>query len=85
MIRSDRDKLDDAVSDLLGYAAVLDIVQGYMVQNAVASIPLNGVASMPDCRVHFLTPNEARAFDFVLTMMVSSAEDLRVAYTRARS
>ena len=75
-----RDKLDDAVSSVLGFAAVLDILQGHMAHNASASKSINGVAAAPDYRVHFLTPGEARAFDFSLTGVVLAVEDLAIAY-----
>ncbi len=74
-----RDKLDSAVNDLLGFAAILDAVQEQMERNAASSKPL-----VPPCwrnyRVHLLTDMQARAFDFALSQMIDAADDLRRVY-----
>ncbi len=74
-----RDKLDNAINDVIGFAAVLDIVQSDMVRNAVASQSLVSEV-WSGYRVHLMTDMQARGFDFALSQMVDAVEDLRKAH-----
>lgn len=70
-------ELEFAISDMIGAAAMVDVMQSHLERNAAASrevFPTYGTY-----RVMLLTENEARALDHVLNEVVCTANRLREA------
>ena len=71
-------ELELAINDMLGIAAMVDVMQSHLERNAASA--RETFPTYADYRVMMLTASEARALDHVLNEVICAAEKLRQAH-----